>query len=45
MINTEEKLNEYYKENSDKMNGNLSNVVEEVARKVEEQCQKDFEFG
>ena len=45
MSNTEEKLNEYYKENSDKMNGNLSNVVEEVARKVEEQCQKDFEFG
>lgn len=45
MSNTEEKLNEYYKENSDKMNGNLSNVVEDVARKVEEQCQKDFEFG
>ncbi len=41
----EEKLDEYYKENSDNMNRNLSDVVENIKNEVIEQCQKDYEFG
>lgn len=41
----EEKLNEYYAENSDIMDRNLNDVVNNIQDEVIEQCQKDYEFG
>ena len=42
---TEQRLNDCYESRTDEMNTRLHDAVDKVIDYVEEQCQKDFEFG